>query len=475
MKSKKTLLQQLKELQSSDYYPYHMPGHKRNKDITPMGDIYGVDITEIDDFDNLHEAEGVLRDIEILAASVYGAQDAFLSVNGSTAGILSAVMSQTEQGDKILMARGCHKSVYHAVLLNRLNPVYLLAEETLPYGIPGEITASQVAKAMEEEPACRVVLLTSPTYEGLVLDIEAIAKEVHKRNSILIVDAAHGAHFGISDTTAQNPIKLGADLVIVSLHKTMPAMTQTALVLVNEERIQKKRLKRYLTMVQTSSPSYVLMASMEESLLFAKESGKDALSSMTRSCDKMKEALKDCRYIEIFDGSSDPENRKIWDAGKIVIAARSGEMSGPEIYNYLREKHHLQLEMAADRYVLAMFTMADGEEAFSRMTEALLSLDEELAGKEKNVDIIHSVKTLPKKEVPMWEAQDLETAPCLLNESCGFAAAEFVGLYPPGIPVLAPGELIEEEQILLLQSYLKLGMHVQGIDENGCLSVCYKK
>ena len=254
------LLEKLEEYSQSDYYPLHMPGHKRN--ISHFGDPFRLDITEIDGFDNLHHAEGVLLEAQQRAAALYGAEESFYLINGSTCGILAAISACTKRGGRILMGRNCHKAAYHGVFLNGLKAAYLYPETDFVRGINGAVTPETVRKALREQHP-EAVFLTSPTYDGVVSDIRSIAEIVHKAGAILIVDEAHGAHFAMSPYFPESALSCGADLVINSLHKTMPSLTQTALLHVQGKRVDRERLKMYLGIYQSSSPSYVLMAGMD--------------------------------------------------------------------------------------------------------------------------------------------------------------------------------------------------------------------
>ena len=257
------IFDKLKNYSDSDYYAFHMPGHKRNLDLMDETSPYRIDITEIDGFDDLHHAEGLLKEAQERAAKVYHASETHFLINGSTAGILSAILGTTEKGDSILVARNCHKSVYHAIYLNELDPVYIYPKFDTEQGLSTEIDAEDVQKALEEHPKIRAVMIVSPTYDGVVSDIEKIAEIVHEAGCLLIVDEAHGAHFGFDPYFPESANMYGADLVINSLHKTLPALTQTALLHVNGERVNRRKVKRYLDMLQTSSPSYILMASID--------------------------------------------------------------------------------------------------------------------------------------------------------------------------------------------------------------------
>ena len=255
------LLEKLTAYGASDHYGFHMPGHKRQLDLMEGISPYQIDITEIDGFDDLHHAEGILKEAQEQAAKVYHAEETHFLVNGSTAGILSAILGSTRRGDQILVARNCHKSVYHAIEMQELKPVYLYPGFDPEAQLNTEISAEDVRAALERHPGVRAVVIVSPTYDGIVSDVESIAEAVHVHDIPLIVDEAHGAHFGFHPYFPENANQKGADLVIHSLHKTLPALTQTALLHMNGERADRRRVRKYLHMLQTSSPSYVLMAS----------------------------------------------------------------------------------------------------------------------------------------------------------------------------------------------------------------------
>ena len=232
------LYDKLKNYSKSGIYPFHMPGHKRT-DITEEGIIpYNIDITEIHDFDNLHSPNGVIYEIQKKAAKLYNAKNAFILINGSTGGILSAIRSMTNQGDKILMARNCHKSVYNAAELFNLNVDYIFPDTDSRYNILTSVSPYDIEdKLTKHNDEIRLVIITSPTYEGVVSDIKSISEICHKHGAKLLVDEAHGAHFPFSDSLPDEALNCGADAAVLSLHKTLPSLTQTALLITNDSEL----------------------------------------------------------------------------------------------------------------------------------------------------------------------------------------------------------------------------------------------
>lgn len=484
------LYKQLKEYGESDYYPYHMPGHKRQALGEMPQSIMKIDITEIDGFDNLHQSEGILRELQEKTAALYGAEETFYLINGSTCGILSAVSAALLAGGHLLMARNSHKSSYHVAYLRNLTISYLYPDVIEEYDICDAITPEQVKEALEVEPDIGAVLVVSPTYEGRIADIKGIAQVVHEKGIPLIVDEAHGAHLGLAEINSDNDTslesgaffhanscQLGADLVIHSVHKTLPAMTQTALLHVNGKLIDRERLRRFLHIYQSSSPSYVLMASIDNALQIVQEQGKELFSAFRENYVKMLEKLSSCKHLQFL--TQDEKQ----DIGKLVISTKKIGLSGQQIYDILLQKYHLQLEMAAGSYCLAMFTIGDTKEAYERMCHALLSIDRDIAeGKiqmeTSTIDCIQGQMTdidkmeeaVPteitlQKTIPLAEAWDMPWELIPLQDAVGRHVAEFINLYPPGVPLLVPGEVLQEQQCKQILQYLEQQLNVQGVSE----------
>lgn len=478
------LYNKLTSYSESDFYPYHMPGHKRNA----AGDLPKTwtenDITEIDGFDNLHQAEGILKELQEDAAKAYGAKESFYLVNGSTCGILSAISGTVPFGGELLIARNCHKSVYHAAYLRQLKLSYIYPQLLEEFDVCEAVTVKQVEEALEEHPNVSAVLIVSPTYEGRIADVETIAKVVHAHGLPLIVDEAHGAHLGFSKEFALNSCRLGADIVINSVHKTLPAMTQTALLHVNSERIDLDKIKRFLHIYQTSSPSYVLMASIEEAVQIATQK-KDAFEVFVKYWKELLQTISVCQKLRFLPVNARECEKKRQDFGKIVISVKGTGLSGQQLYDILLERYHLQMEMVCESYVLAMFTIGDTKEAYERLGKALLEIDGELVGQgignqgatEDRQKSSHDTITVNKSSMYLeaalsfHEAWDMEKEYLSLQEAAGRLAGEFINLYPPGTPIAVPGEKLTKEVVCMIECCLEEGLTVQGISSEGYVAV----
>lgn len=479
------VIKKLRQLNESDEYPFHMPGHKRNYNAGILADAYGIDITEIIGYDNLYEAEGMLEKAMERAARVYGAEESFFLVNGSTVGILSAITGVTKRGDRILVARNCHKAVFHAMELRELQTVYLHPEYILEWEMPGTIRPQEVEEKLEQFPDIKAVVITSPTYEGLVSDVEAIAKITHAKNIPLIVDEAHGAHLVLDERFPKSALECDADVVIQSMHKTLPSFTQTAILHMKKRYVDTARIKEYIGYYQTSSPSYLFMAGMDYCIGEIENKGSSLWDSFFEIREEFLTKMERLNHIRIYQ-----EN----DPCKLVISVKGTNLSGNELQRILLEDYHLQMEMAAESYVLGIVTMCDTKEGFDRLAEALLAIDAGLqdvlcndSGDKHHVDVVENkkngsvistnlfsniVKNLQEDIVyTLAEVREKETEIVSLAEAVGKICAGYVNLYPPGIPLFLPGERITEEHVNLITRYLEKDMHVQGITE-GTIQVC---
>lgn len=479
------LYDKLKKLENSDLYGFHMPGHKRNGALTGADLPYGIDITEIEGFDDLHHAEGILKEAQKRAAEVWHAAESHYLINGSTVGLISAVLGCTNRGDRILMARNCHKSVYNAVFLNELHPVYLYPKllssgEGAQGDLNGPITALQVEQALEKSPDISVVVITSPTYDGVVSDIREIAECVHRKGIPLILDEAHGAHFGFHPYFPKNGNELGADIVIHSLHKTLPSLTQTALLHMNGSFVDRDRVHMYLNILQSTSPSYVLMASLDECVRLLKEKREETFARYVDTLQKTREELKDLEHLILWE-SPDYDRSKllISTAGSTVKNGEIKKYTGKQLCNQLRQKYFLEMEMSTPNYAIAMTALGDTEKGMSRLAGALKEIDSKLAKKARNElfyvksgcdgkKMHENVQIYSSGEINKFQSKRKHIS---LGACAGYVSTEYAYIYPPGIPLIVPGEEISEKTMDQIAEYQEAGFDIRGIHETGRIEV----
>lgn len=461
------ILNQLQNLRDSRNYPFHMPGHKRNTDMFCMENPYGLDITEIDGFDNLHDAGGLLKEAMNRAAMIYQSEETHFLVNGSTGGILSGILGAAHEGDKILMMRNCHKSVYNAVLLNHLDAEYLYPEVIPDYGISGSVTAAEVEKKIAQMDSLpKLIVLVSPTYEGIVSDVKGIVEAAHGLGIPVLVDEAHGAHFGFHSCFPTGSVRAGADIVVQSLHKTMPCFTQTALIHLQGTLADRERIRQYLAMLQTSSPSYLFMASIDQCMSMLQTQGKNLFEQYAERLQGFYEQMERLEYLKVMGAREQKyRNPEYRDISKILIYTGNGKSNGVFINNCLLTKYHLQMEMACENYVLAMTSIGDTDKGLRRLGEALQDI-EETEAKTALEEIVPEQDGSPRqmqKKMPVWQAFEQKKRPLPLEAAEGALAGDYVYPYPPGIPLLVPGEMIDRNIIRRIKKMVLAGLDVKGV------------
>lgn len=524
------LKEKLLENAKSDIYPFHMPGHKRR---LSADDACQIDITEIEGFDNLHHSQGILKEAQEKAARLYGSKRAYYLVNGSTCGILAAVSAATSKRDKVIVARNSHKAVYNALYLNELIPTYVYPVIT-DMGIQGQISVEAVQKAIEETVDASAVIITSPTYDGISSNIAQIAELAHAKGMVLIVDSAHGAHFGFGYGMPENVIKQGADIVIESVHKTLPAYTQTALLHICSDRVKPEAVERYLDIYETSSPSYVLMAGIERCIDMAAEQKDKLFGGLQRNLDSFYEKVSGLKYLKVLTKADIKAGDAFdFDRSKIIIFTDRAGMSGQDMWDILLQKYHIQIEMAAGNYAVALSSVMDTEEGFDRLAAALIDIDQGIS-EAVNVHECQALKNDRERSQPIkagrcskhivnaeiyhpnerrleiFEAEDAYKALCRygagdayktqcrygtegahkaqgsyevktenrwqvlqvpLEEAAAQVSASFINLYPPGIPLVVPGEIISPRLVRDLKTIIKLNLELQGLTENNFITI----
>lgn len=443
----------LEKYSETDIYPFHMPGHKRRMHL-PAG--RNLDITEIDGFDDLHHPTGVLLRAEQNAARVRGAKEAYFLVNGTTCGILSSIFAAAEPGDTIAIARNCHRSVYHAALIRRLKCLYLYPKET-KMGINGSVELSEAEALFKKHPEIKALVVTSPTYDGVISDVENLAKIAHKYGAALIVDSAHGAHLGISNLLPDKAVS--ADYIIESLHKTLPSYTQSALLLCNAKSSDK--LRKYLRIFMTSSPSYLFTASIDSCIRYIEKDGKKDIENLVNNIKDFLDETKDLKRLHVIK-KEDLAGVYDYDITKILISTAATDIDGKKLSEILLKEYKIQLEMAAGNYAIALSSVGDEKAGFKRLAAALKSIDETIG---EGKDVFSKKLPEPNKKLEIYEADEAGREKISLSGAEGRTSAEFVYVYPPGIPIVVPGEVIEKEQIEAIENARNIGLDIQGPDD----------
>lgn len=456
------LYDKLKSYSQSSVYPFHMPGHKRNfsDNLLP----YSIDLTEIEGFDNLHNPQGCIKEIENLAKQIYKAEDAFLLINGTTGGILSAIRAMTKFGDKVAVARNCHKSVYNAIELFGLRPVYILPEKDEAFGVCSAITNEQIKNILKKHSDISLVVVTSPTYEGVVSDIKCISDTLHKNNILLLVDEAHGAHFPFSDKFSYEAVKCGADVAVVSLHKTLPSLTQTALLITSSNKYS-DRIRETLSVFETSSPSYVLMSSIEKCLLYCRDNKAsfEKYINLLDDFSKYSTKLKNLRVLCYGCDSKSKHKFYDFDISKICISTKNTNITGTQLTDILRNKYNIESEMSYSDYALLMTSICDSKQGFERLKTALTEIDKNICKVTNNKNI--SANSIPEQKFIPFERYKYKSVMSDFEKSENKISLEYVWAYPPGIPVIVPGEVITDKFIKNINVLINNGVKIHSTAE----------
>ena len=452
------LFDKLKDYGKSGVYPFHMPGHKRQ---SINGDLpYEIDLTEIDGFDNLHNPHGCIKAVEDKAQLLYNAKRAYMLVNGATCGIMSAIGALTSRGDRVLIARNCHISVYRAVKLFGLKPEYILPEYAEENGVKlpvfGSIFPESIEDKLIQNPDISLVVLTSPTYEGVVSDIKSISEICKKHGARLFVDEAHGAHFPFNRAFPESAVDCGADISVVSLHKTLPSLTQTALLLTNDTDYD-SALREQLAVFQTSSPSYVLMSSVESCLDYISENSSE-FESYIKRLSEFEKSAKALNILKLL--FREDNNVYAYDRGKLVISTIGTSISGTQLAETLRNDYKIETEMSAEDYIIAMTSVCDTDEGFERLISALKTIDSKIKKAENTKEYIKPL--LPQKAIEPFECTDKIGKVLDITDCNGKISLEDVFAYPPGIPLIVSGEIVTDDIINQVKALADNNISVQS-------------
>ena len=473
----KSIREFLMEHAALDPVSFHMPGHKGSRIYKENGygsfleNIIDCDITEIPGADNLFQAEDIIAETMKKYKNLYDAEQSYLLVNGSSGGLIAAVLASVRHGGKLVMARNCHKSLFNVLALGDIEPVYAFPETEKEYGILGEVTAAEIARCLDENPDADAVVLPSPNYYGICSDVTAIAEEVHKRGKILIVDQAHGAHLkffekfgdGVVESCRTFPKSAessGADLVINSVHKTLASFTQSAVLNLCSDRVNKYVLEDKLQTIESSSPSYPMMASLDINADLLADRGAALMKAWADNLDWFYEEAKTIPGLRVMDIPS-------LDRTKLNIDMSAYGINGNQLEEMLMEKG-IFVELVTGNIVMCMTGIGNRREDFQRLIDEL-----------RHISTIYSL--LPQdqqKPQPAALTRKLGRASVPrtkvfvpVDEAEGRVCASSIIPYPPGIPMACPGDVIDREVIEYVKARRAAHEKVIGLNADGTVTV----
>lgn len=447
--------------------PLHMPGHQRKAE---MGTAlpYAYDYTEVEDLDNLHAPEGILQEAMNRTAAYYGCSDCFYLVNGSSSGLQAGIFALLEEGDEVVVARNCHRSVFYALSLRKAKIHFLLPEFWEDFSCFGSISPKEVERLLREFPKSKALIFTSPSYEGVVSDVEGIARLCHENGLSLLVDEAHGAHFSPKKEASfpESAIALGADLVVQSPHKTLCSLTQSAWILGNGERYSREKLSFYLSVFQTTSPSYPLMLSLEKATTLLEREGEALFSHWKEVMRGFREQARTLSYFSFLWEKE--EACFAMDCSKIFLRALGIPKLrlGKDLAKLLREDYGIESEMHSGENLLLMTGPFISEEELDRLFLALKDIERRF-GEEKGKPLRSKLLSSALYQISVADnslqiSEGLKEGEELsLHEGEGYICLEYLSLYPPGIPLLFPGEKLTAEKIQAIEALEKEGIELQ--------------
>ena len=428
--------------------PFDVPGHKHGRGNPELTAFLGekcvsIDVNSMKPLDNLCHPISVIRQAEQLAADAFGAAHAFLMVGGTTSSVQSMVLSTCKRGDKIIMPRNVHRSVINALVLCGAVPVYVNPEVDCRLGISLGMKREQVAKAIAEHPDAVAVLVNNPTYYGICSDIRAIVKMAHDAGMYCLADEAHGTHFYFGDHMPVSAMAAGADMTAVSMHKSGGSLTQSSLLLTGPN-IQEGHVRKIINLTQTTSGSYLLMSSLDISRRNLALRGKEVFEKVVSMAEYAREEINAIGGYyafgqELVDGNAIFD----FDPTKLSVHTLDIGLAGIEVYDLLRDEYDIQIEFGDIGNILAYLSIGDRRQELERLVSALAEIrrrhQTDSSGLMNQEYIDPEVVTSPQ------EAFYADQKSVRLEDSAGCVCSEFVMCYPPGIPILAPGERITQE------------------------------
>lgn len=471
-----SILKGLKKIEDESLKSFHVPGHKNGRYLNylPFANNLGYyDATEIEGTDNLHAPEDIIKDAQRTIANFYGAEESFILVNGSTGGILSMIYAAFTPGDKVIISRDAHKSVFTGLILAQLEPVYVTPEIDSQSGVSLGVSAESIKAAYKRHEDIKGLVITYPSYHGICTNLSAIEEIVHEASGVLLVDAAHGAHLNLGSELPKTAIELGADIVIQSTHKSLPALTQSALMHYCSSKVSLTKLKMALAMFQSSSPSYLLMASVENAVRVASDEGETLMADLLENIRIFSNALEKETKFAVLNERRLSKRREV-DLTKITLLTQNTPYNGGALDTLLREKYSIQCEYGTDTAVLFITSIATAKEDLEALLSALKEISQEITSdevvnKEDSNTYNEAISTFNFKSFELLQALRPSDAVhkerdlILLSNSIGEIAGDFVVPYPPGIPIIVPGEVISEQVVNYIEEGLRKGYNINGV------------
>lgn len=452
---------------------FHIPGHKKGKGMDNdfrsfLGDnALSIDLINIEPLDDLHKPDGIIKEAQDLAARAFGADYTFFSVQGTSGAIMTMVLSVCGPGDKIIVPRNIHKSVTTAIIFSGATPVFIHPQLDEELGISHGITPVAVEHALTAHPDAKAVLVINPTYFGIAADLKKIVEISHSYDIPVLVDEAHGVHIHFHDELPLSAMQAGADLAATSVHKLGGSLTQSSVLNLREGLVSHERVQSVLSMLTTTSTSYLLLASIDTARKQLAIHGKEMIDQTIKLAQEARKEINKLPHIrcvgeEILGG----EATHNFDPTKLIISVRELGWTGYHVERWLRTNYNIEVELSDLYNILCIITPGDSATEVKLLLKALQALSE----LRSQVKVLHplevSIPDIPLLSLSPRDAFYAETEVVRLREASGRISAESIMVYPPGIPIFIPGEIITEENLNYIQKNMDAGLPVQGLEDD---------
>lgn len=455
-----------------DPVQFHIPGHKKGNGMDPefrnfIGDnALSIDLINIGPLDDLHYPKGMIKQAQQLAAEAFGADHTFFSVQGTSGAIMTMIMSVCGPGDKIIVPRNVHKSVMSAIIFAGAIPIFIHPEVDKNLGISHGITIESVQHALDLHPDAKGLLVINPTYFGISADLKTIVDLAHSYNIPVLVDEAHGVHIHFHEALPMSAMQAGADIAATSVHKLGGSMTQSSILNMRGDLISYKRVQSILSMLTTTSTSYLLLASLDVARKRLATEGKELIDKTINLAQYIRRQINDIEHLycvgeEILESDSAFD----YDPTKLIISVKDLGLTGHDAEEWLRQNYRIEVEMSDLYNILCIITPGDSEKEANILIDALKALAEERKDKASKVEARVMLPNIPLLALTPRDAFYSETELINFDESVGRVIAEFIMVYPPGIPIFIPGEIITEDNLTYIKRNMEAGLPVQGPED----------
>lgn len=466
-------------MQKKNPVQFHIPGHKKGAGIDPefrafIGDnALSIDLINIGPLDDLHQPKGIIKQAQDLAAEAFGADHTFFSVQGTSGAIMTMVMAVCGPGDKIIVPRNVHKSVMSAIVFSGAIPVFIHPDIDTELGISHGITTDSVSRALEQHPDAKGVLVINPTYFGISADLKKIVEIAHSYNVPVLVDEAHGVHIHFHDELPLSAMQAGADMAATSVHKLGGSMTQSSVLNIKEGLVSTNRVQSILSMLTTTSTSYLLLASLDVARKRLATEGRELIEQTIQLSQSIRTRINKIDHIScIGEEILGTKATFDYDPTKLIISIKELGLNGFYVEQWLREKYNIEVEMSDLYNILCIITPGDTDKEGDLLVEALKDLADDV--EHRPVKVAPPQVMLP--DIPLLaltprDAFYAETEVVPIDESEGRIIAEFIMVYPPGIPIFIPGEIITKENLVYIKKNMEVGLPVQGPEDEDIKSL----